>query len=381
MNKINLIEEGHKMVKRLPFPVILAEGNPYEVGYQYGSQCKALIVKMLDMYGTIFKRNANLGWNEVLALARKFMPFIENYDPDAMEEMTGVAKGVGVSLEDIVAINARTEMAFVGMAGTVTEESPQETYCTTLAATPEATQNGHTLIGQNWDWYPEAQKAFILLKKRKKGKPNCVSFIEAGLLGKGGLNSAGLGFVGNAMATDKMRVGVPTHIITNRILNAESLTEVIGMLLSAYRAGATNRLTATANGECADIELSTDDYSVIFPEDGVIAHTNHFTVQKPTIRDTFPNKYPSTFTRLHRAKKLLAAERGHITLETFERILRDHLGKPDSICWHLDERIDKSLRLQTNASIIMDLNEKAFYIAKGPPCQNEYVALDLKDIL
>lgn len=367
------------MVNQLSFPVISVQGTPYELGYQYGSQCKTLIEEVLDMYRAVFKREARLEWEQVLELSKKFIPFIEEYDPDAVEEMQGVANGLGKTLEDIVAVNARTELSFLTMSGGIAEELAKGG-CTTLAATSETTRNKHTLIGQNWDWYPGAQKVLILLRKKKKGKPNCVTFVEAGLLGKGGLNSAGLGFVGNALATDKLRVGVPVNIITNKMLGAESLPDAIGMLLLAHRTGATNRLIATANGECADIEVTTEDYDVIFPNEGVIAHTNHFTVSKPNVKDVFPSKYPNTFTRLHRAKKLLAAERGDITTETFKKIFRDHLGKPNSICWHLDKRLDEGQRLQTNASIIMDLNKKAFHIAKGPPCENEYVTLDLKDI-
>ena len=237
------------------------------------------------------------------------------------------------------------------------------------------------LIGQNWDWYHAAQKTCIILKKRKKGKPNCVTFLEAGLLGKGGMNSAGLGFLENALVSDKMCIGVPVIITANKVLGAESLVEAMEMLLSAKVASSVNRLIATADGECVSIELDPRDYNVIFPDGGIITHTNHFTVFNQNIKDIMPTTSPHTLTRLYRATKLLSLEQGDITLETFKRIFRDHLGKPNSVCRHPDERLTEESRRQTNASIFIDLNEKAFYIAKGPPCENEYVELDLEDIL
>lgn len=37
--------------------------------------------------------------------------------------------------------------------------------------------------------------------------------------------------------------------------------------------------------------------------------------------------------------------------------------------------------IQTVLSNIYDVNDRTLYIAKGPPCQNEYVTLDFSDIL
>lgn len=367
------------MTEQAPFPVVTVEGGPYELGYQYGTKCRTLIEKMLATYQSFFKTEAKLEWGQVTVLSAKFIPFIESYDPDALEEMKGIAKGVERPVEEIVALNSRSEISFMALSGT--KLAADAGGCTALVATTEATHNGHTLIGQNWDWLPQVQETLIILKKRKKGKPGCITFTEAGLLGRGGLNAAGLGFVGNGLVTDQMRVGVPVGIMTNKMLSVESLTEAMGAVFSAHRAGSTNRLVATSRGECVDIEVAVDNYNVLFPEAGLLAHTNHFTVPVPGVKDLMPVRYPNSYTRLFRAKKLLAAERGNITVETFQRIFTDHLGKPDSICWHTNEKVAEKHRLQTDCSVIMDLTDTAFYIAKGPPCENEYVAIDLKDVV
>ena len=363
-----------------PFPVLTVEGSPYEQGYQQGSQFKKLIGESLDIYHAIFKYGTNLKWDQVLELSKKFVPFIEEYDPDAMEEMQGIAKGVGIALENIITLNARSELTFLAMSGGITKDSA-EGECTSLAATPEATKNKHMLLGQNWDWYCSTRATSIILKKKKKNKPNCVTFLEAGLLGKSGMNSAGMGFIENALISDKVQLGVPVILTANKILSATNLVEAMEMLLSPKVASSVSRLAATVDGECVDIELHPEERNVIFPEGGIITHTNHFTVYKPNIKDIFSIKYPHTLTRLYRANQLLAPERGNITLETFKNIFRDHIGKPNSICRHPDERLIEGQRRQTNASLLMDLNEKTFFIAKGPPCEHEYFALDVKDII
>lgn len=57
---------------------------------------------------------------------------------------------------------------------------------------------------------------------------------------------------------------------------------------------------------------------------------------------------------------------------TLQSILRDHVNRPSSICRHLDQRSHALERLQTNASIVMDLSDGAMLICKGQPCEDQY---------
>jgi isopenicillin-N N-acyltransferase-like protein len=337
-----------------------------------------LIEKVWDGYKKDFQRDLKLDWGQVLQLVKKLLPSTEGYNPGIVEEMQGMAKGTGLTFEDILVLNVRSELTYLVTSGGITE-SPGG--CTSLVATPEATMNGHVFIGQNWDWKPETREVAILLKEKRKGQPNCVRLCEAGTLGKVAFTSAGIGFVGNALITDRMYNRVPTEAICDKMFTAESLAEAIGMLVSPQRGSSMNRLLADVNGQAIDIEAAPDHYNVLLPEGGVIVHTNHFAVFNPNVKDVGPAKYPNSLTRLYRARQLVNAQRGKITVEVIQNIFRDHLGKPNSICWHLDERLPKGQQVQTNGSVIMDLNEKTLHVAKGPPCENEYIALDFKDIL
>ena len=50
----------------------------------------------------------------------------------------------------------------------------------------------------------------------------------------------------------------------------------------------------------------------------------------------------------------------------------DHFGKPLSICTHIDPTVVEDKRVETVASVIMDLDERSLNITKGPPCLSEY---------
>ena len=84
--------------------------------------------------------------DEVYRRAQRFGVTIEERYPDLLAEITGIAEGAGRDLEEIIALNARTELLFA--------ESATDEGCTVAVILPEAA-GGHTLIGQNWDWKAE----------------------------------------------------------------------------------------------------------------------------------------------------------------------------------------------------------------------------------
>lgn len=79
--------------------------------------------------------------------------------------------------------------------------------CTALAATPEATASGQTLLGQNWDWMPKLDGHTVLLKIRQHDKPTVLTYTEAGIVAKIGMNTAGLGLCVNLFVTGEPGIG------------------------------------------------------------------------------------------------------------------------------------------------------------------------------
>jgi isopenicillin-N N-acyltransferase-like protein len=79
--------------------------------------------------------------------------------------------------------------------------------------------------------------------------------------------------------------------------------------------------------------------------------------------------------REYRAGKILRQCSGHIDISSIQQVLKDHFDKPNSICTHPIDHSPPYEQGQTNVSLIMDLTEKRFLVAKGPPCEHEYVDL------
>jgi isopenicillin-N N-acyltransferase-like protein len=357
-----------------PFPVISVEGDAAACGEQYGSKCRELIRESLAVYQTAFQEDLKLDWDQAIALGQKFLPAIETYDPQGLIEMRAVARGAGRRFEEILVLHAKTELKLVSSLGGFEG-------CTTVAAMPEATLSHNTLAGKNWDWTATTQKLGVILRKKRTDGPSTVSLAEAGLLGRDGFNSAGICIVANALASDNWHVGVPLHVLIHKALRAETLQDAMGAILGADRASSNNYMIVYQEGEALCIEAAPNDYNVVWAKDGTLAHSNHFTIMNPRIKDFLPAMFPNTLTRYHRAGKLIGQERGRITVETFKKILTDHFDSPYSICWHSNPKVPSANQIQTNASMIFELKERRMHVAAAPPCRNEYVAIDCADIM
>ena len=92
-----------------PFPLIEISGPPHERGRQYGRLAADRIRKGTSHYFAQLKE-LSLDAAGVAELVRDYLPVIEAFEPAFIDEMHGIAEGAGVPFEDIVLLNARTEI-------------------------------------------------------------------------------------------------------------------------------------------------------------------------------------------------------------------------------------------------------------------------------
>jgi isopenicillin-N N-acyltransferase-like protein len=112
---------------------------------------------------------------------------------------TGIAEGASVVLADIIAINVRTEITF----GLFSDG------CTALSWRTDRA----SFLAQNWDWMDAQRENLIQLTIEQSGKPVIKMITEAGLIGKIGLNSAGVGVCLNAIKAKGMdSTRIPCHL-------------------------------------------------------------------------------------------------------------------------------------------------------------------------
>lgn len=355
--------EGDKM-----FPVINLKGSPYEIGFQHGSQLKETVERSVSNYRMMFTALGG-SWEEVCGETEIFLPSLKVHYPDLMEEMRGVAEGSGQDLKAILVINARSEL-LVGKTSMMFREG-----CTSFAAMPELT-NGPLLLGQNWD-FPVLQKdCVVILRIEQQGKPKILMVTEAGMVGKIGLNEAGVGICMNAIIADSVAPGSPLHIVMRGVLDSWNLNSALNKVSRSSTASSINFIIAQHGVTAVNMEIIPGDFELTFPRNGFVAHTNHLLSDRllGKVNDLGRSMGLDSFLRLDRANRLFE-ESGKIDLARIKEIQGDHCNMPKGICSHLDE--SDPMMICSIYGVVMDLQNKVMYITPGQPCEYEYARLEL----
>jgi isopenicillin-N N-acyltransferase-like protein len=331
----------------------------------------------VDIYQRVFEHYAGWDWTSVREHTQVYVPAIRAYREHLLGEMHGIAEGADLAFPDVLALNVRTEVMFAAVARSAAQE------CTAFVALPEATADGHTLVGQNWDWKPDTSGNLVVLEAEPDEGPSFVTVVEAGLLAKTGLNSAGIGLVTNALVSDEDRgePGVPYHVILRAILESGRVSQALDAITRHRRSSSANYLIAHRDGEAVNVEAAPGDYSRVltaFPQAGLYSHTNHFTCPRFDLKDVGIWDGPDSLLRLRRARRLLEARRGALDVASLREVLSDHFSYPDSVCSHADSRVPGIEQYATLFSIIMDLDTGAVWLTQGNPCQAEYHQLETK---
>lgn len=366
------------------YPRIRLSGLPRDRGRQYGAEAKNRIWASIDGYKAVFKRYANLDWDEATAMARRYEAPTNALSPSLIEEIRGIAEGADVAYDDVLAINCRTEIMFAGLARmTKAGETPPvpPTECTAFAVLPERTTSGSVIIGQNWDWLGFAMETMVILEVEQDGAPNFVTVVEAGLLAKFGMNDRGVGLVTNALVSeaDIGAVGVPYHMLLRRMLDCRNMAEATGVLSKATRASSANYVLASDEGIAINAECSpgkAEGISALTPHEGYIVHTNHFVSPTFRLADVMLATHADSLFRLQSIQRDLQAPL-KVSIESIQEGLRSHTDFPNSVCTHLPDGGDAMLDSVTVASGVMDLNARRMWVAHGQPCTNLYHELDL----
>jgi isopenicillin-N N-acyltransferase-like protein len=359
---------------------VRVEGTSYQRGRQYGTQARARVHLSVQAYQQVFAHYAGWDWATVRREAARFEAPIGKFRPGYLEEMRGIADGAGLDLTDVLAINVRTEVMYSAKARQAPRAAKQiPAECSAFAYVPGPGRAGPAILGQNWDWLLHAARTLVVLEARPQDGPDFVTVVEAGLLAKTGMNAAGLGLVTNALVTDADigEPGLPYHVLLRAVLDCGTVTEALKVLQAGLRSSSANYLIAHASGAALDVEAAPGDFTrlyPLFPEDGVLLHTNHFLASRIDPVDLSLWAMPDSAVRLQR---LRGAAKTANTLDDFRVLLADHADYPNSICAHADPADHPREQGATIASVLMDLNARHLWLAGGHPCQVRYERLDV----
>ncbi|WP_246206643.1 C45 family autoproteolytic acyltransferase/hydolase [Virgibacillus ihumii] len=339
-------------------PILALSGSPHEIGYAHGHRVKKQVHFTLETYERMFHVHSNLSWKDACNRALLHHDAIEQYNVDYLYEMEGLAKGAGVTFEDILAINARSEIALTNVPDG----------CTAFAITD---QNESTWLAQNWDWTSTQADALVQLQIEKTNLPAVNMVTEAGIIGKIGSNSAGIGVGLNALVTNTVKPKVPIHLGLRAVLESSSMDEALSKVDQNQMASPAHFLIAAKSGKMIGLEVSPVHTAGIKSEENFVTHTNHILSEKLK-HAVVEDPKPDSFTRYDVVNNLLRGmDKTKINDSMLFEVLADHTNYPHSICRHTspeDEQTGTRIS-ETIFSIVMNLTDDRLVWMKGHPCE------------
>jgi isopenicillin-N N-acyltransferase-like protein len=131
-------------------------------------------------------------------------------------------------------------------------------------------------------------------------------------------------------------------------------------------------LIACAPDQAVDVEAAPETHRLLFPENGVLVHTNHFLdPEQLGVIEPPSEKRPHSYHRRTRLLELLEEE-GDIGVADMQNFLRDREGFPYSICRDKDDSEPTEEHYITITSVIMDMRTRTMWITDGQPDRSEY---------
>jgi isopenicillin-N N-acyltransferase-like protein len=319
-------------------PVFELSGKPHARGIQYGRLAKKYISLGVAHYTEQVLR-LGLERSELVEIVREYSTIIEEFDGHYVEEMQGIARGADLAFEDIVLINARTEVLKLAARPDLRlklSERISPDGCTAVVVQPKAARDGRLIHAHNWDWKVESAETSIILRIRNEDGPDILTFTEAGALGRFGFNSSGIGITANYLESDRdySQVGVPLALIRRKVLEQQHLALAISVVHGTPKSGSNNIIVTHASGLVIDFECAPDETFLVEPENGLLVHANHWrsSIALSKFKDVGIASFPCSLYRDVRAKDLLTPKVGDLTVDDVKAALFDDFGSPWSIC-------------------------------------------------
>lgn len=335
-------------------PITIPRHEPHTVGRRYGKLFEH------DLLG--FCRQETRPDEQRLAYARACWPYIEQHAPTSAQFMRGVARASNLSIEHLTLLSLHEEIY------------PWDPHCTAFTATRQATRDGQTLVGMNWDWAPQLQPWARLTRLATNDDPTIVSYGFPGLWVGAGVNEDGLALMWTGAARLPIREtptpGVPTYVLIAEILRRAVVAEATWYLESVPLAGSFIFLLGDADGRIAVVEAAPGAMTVLTEDDApAFTRANHFECPD-MIRAGRQNEIElgeSTCYRAQRMAQRVAEAHGELDAAIARDILTDRDGPGPWINQFPGPDGPDSLTLagMTLDSLLADCTNRSLHTCRG----------------
>ncbi|KAJ5351075.1 hypothetical protein N7452_000049 [Penicillium brevicompactum] len=349
------------------------KGTPREIGVQHGRALREQIRSQIFIYEAMFQQTSKLAWEDVREVAKEFQSTLKILTPHLLVEMEGIAEGAELAVLDIVALNCRSEIAL----GKFSDG------CTTLCWRKN---DGARVLSQNWDWTANVKKNLAMLSIEQEGKPKIymvtevsgggeayspsnpvnipLKLLQAGIVGKIGFNSSGVGTCLNAIrAKPMLSTKLPIHVALRLCLESPSVHDAVQIIESLGGVASAQHILCADYTTALGLELSpVGDKHLTEDASGIIGHTNHFLENRYVDEPAWLSGSPIRLKRLGELTKELidVGVKGEDLTAVLlrESIFSDTFNLPQAICCQEDPSRPITNRSSSLFNIVMNLDPK-----------------------
>lgn len=373
------------------FPILDLSEQPFVRGRLHGQLARMQVTGSIRCYAALFA-SCGIGWTEAQNRAAAFRDIIEGCGGGMMEELEGIAAGSGFHINEILALNCRTEIlppSFMGAEHINSDAARAKNAglglfdigeCTSVAVAGTRCADGQTRVAQNWDWIGYQRQNVIGLRVLRDGWPDYLTLTEAGILAKIGVNEHGVAVGLNILraTNDREQLGIPVHVFQRLALDCQSVEAVLSLARSLQFAASSNAILGDDSGHVTSLEYSPNGVSAIAPDQGVVTHTNHFCDLKLAEKQAPLTQMLTTEPRLQCADAHVARWPDRITDEQLMDLLCDESGGAyGAICRSPDPALPPELRVESVFGVIINCSTREMLVAPDVPSKVEFKRISL----
>lgn len=213
----------------------------------------------------------------------------------------------------------------------------------------------------------------IITKITQAGKPTIIQVTEAGIIGKIGFNSMGVGTLLNAIRVHGVDASrLPVHFGLRMALESASVADAVGKLESYGMASSAHILLGDPKTSIG-LEFTKSTFAHCMPDgENRVVHTNHLLLEHPGEIDTIWIR--DSLSRVSTMSESAGKIGGEPSWEDVSRLFEDEQNFPGAICRFETPQTGSG----TLFNIVMDLKRRKAVVKLGRPTEvEETIELEL----
>jgi len=371
-----------------PIPIIKVQGNPFDMGYSYGRQCRNLVQMTAERWWTVFLALPRVGKKRLEREVEHYKEVIEReIGEEYLEEMRGLAEGSDLDFEEILLINCSWDLLL-----TLPTPEAHVSYmsaCSSFAAWGKAVSEGNVICGHNDDGARYRDQFLVLLIAQPEKGNTFATPIVPGYLGYHSMvNDKGFVHLETALEngcpSKEFSYNLPMWILLRYLAQySDGTKEATDKLLKFSPSTPLSFLFSDKNSEIQLIQATSKHNIAIEPVTNFTVLTNH-ALSENIKNYLLMREHPSsTDYRYQTIKKHIEDSKGAINLTGAKRIMGSHF---DSSCGKINPGANTPCNHReyegelagTVRSIVVRISDNSVSgeVSLGNPCNGEWVGFE-----